>query len=343
MEPFDDETEQGMLTVVVTGAGGFLGGHVCRALAERGCRTIGMTRTGSTRQVPADLLGRVEMRQGDVLDTTSLEAALAEADAVVHCAALVTIDNDDSASTVAVNARGAGNVLQACLDLGISRLVHVSSVHAYAGMRGNVLNGDTPLALDAPLVYPAAKAAGHRAVLQAMTEGHIGGCIICPGGIIGPGDDRPSLVGRMVLDFALRKIPVTINEGFWWGDVRDIAAAAASAISRGEDGKVYFTPGRYAKLGQLARIISGFLGYGALPGRRFPTGWHWPDCRRFALMRRRAGCRPSTPGQSLSLARNCPASVDDEDARKQLGYTARPLEESIRDAITWFRENGDLA
>ena len=62
-----------MVTVAVTGAGGFLGGHVCRALAGRGYRTIGMTRTGSTRQLPADLLERVEMREGDVLDMTSLE------------------------------------------------------------------------------------------------------------------------------------------------------------------------------------------------------------------------------------------------------------------------------
>ena len=154
---------------------------------ERGCPTIGMTRTGSTRQLSADLLGRVEIRQGDVLDMTSLEAAPREADVVVHCAALVTTDNDDSANTMAVNATGTGNVLQTCLDLGISRLVHVSSAHAYARMRGKVLNSDTPLALGAPLAYASSKAAGHRAVLQAMTEGRIGGCIICPGGIIGPG------------------------------------------------------------------------------------------------------------------------------------------------------------
>ena len=340
-EPFDDGTEQGMTTVAVTGAGGFLGGHVCRALVERGFRTIGMTRTGSTRQLSADLLGRVEIRQGDVLDKTSLEATLQEADAVVHCAALVTIGNDDSADTMAVNATGTGNVLQTCLDLGIGRLVHVSSVHAYAQMRGKVLNGDTPLALGAPLAYPSSKAAGHRVVQQAMTEGRIGGCIICPGGIIGPGDDRPSVVGRMALDFALRKIPVTINEGFWWSDVRDVADAAAAAVSQGAGGKVYFTPGRYAKLAELDRIISGLMGY---EGPR-PSVPCWvalaglPAVRAYAAARRLS---PLYTRASLSLARNCPANVDDGDAREQLGYTARPLEESIEDTITWFRQNGNL-
>ena len=201
-----------------------------------------MTLTGSTRQLSADLLGRVEVRQGDVTGTASLEAALREADAVVHCAARVTIDNDDSANTKAVNATGTANVLQTCLDLGISRLVNVSSVHAYARMRGNALNSDSLLALGAPLAYPSSKASGHWVVSQAMTEGRIGGCIICPGGIIGPGDDRPSVVGRMALDFALRKIPMTINEGSWWSDVRDVADAAAAAVSHGENGRVYFTP-----------------------------------------------------------------------------------------------------
>lgn len=257
---------------------------------------------------------------------------------VVHCAGLVTIDNDDRSQTMAVNANGTGNVLHTCLNLGIGRLVHASSVHAYARMRGNVLKDDTPLALGASVAYPSSKAAGHLAVLQAMTEARIGSCIICPGGIIGPGDDRPSVVGRMVLDFALGKIPMTIKEGFWWSDVAD---AAALAVSRGEDGKVYFTPGRYATLSQLARLISGFLGCD-VPRQAVP---YWvalvglPAVRAYAAARRLS---PLHTRASLSLARNCPASVDDADARKQLGYTARPLEESIRDTLTWFRRNGDL-
>ncbi len=331
-----------MVTVAVTGAGGFVGGHVCRALAERGYRTIGMTRTGSSRQLPADLLKRVEMRQGDVLDMTSLEAALEGADAVAHCTGLVTIDNDDSAKTMAVNATGTGNVLQTCLNLGINRLVHVSSVHAYARMRGNVLNGDAPLALDASLAYPSSKAAAHRLVLQAMAQGRIGGCIICPGAIIGPGDDRPSVAGRLVLDFALRKIPMTINEGFWWCDVRDVANAVASAVSCGEDGRVYFTLGRYAELAQLARMISGCAGCD--PPRSSVPYWvavaGLPAVRAYAAARRLS---PLYTRGSLSLTRNCPASVDDGDAREQLGYTARPLEESIEDTVAWFRQNGDLA
>ncbi|MYC33332.1 MAG: SDR family NAD(P)-dependent oxidoreductase [Chloroflexi bacterium] len=331
-----------MVTVAVTGAGGFVGGHVCRALVERGYRTIGMTRTGSTRQLPADLLERVEMRQGDVLDMTSLDAALKEADVVVHCAALVTVDDNACANTMAVNATGTGNVLQTCLNLGISRVVHVSSVHAYARMRGKVLNGDASLALDATLAYPSSKAAGHQAVLQAIAQGRIGGCVICPGPIIGPGDDRPSVAGGLVLDFALRKVPMTINEGFWWSDVRDVADAVASAVSCGKDGKVYFTLGRYAKLAQLARIISRYTGCG--PPRLSVPYWvavaGLPAVRAYAAARRLS---PLYTRAALSLARNCPASADDGSARNQLGYTARPLEESIKDTVAWFRQNGDLA
>ena len=332
------------VTVAVTGAGGFLGGHVCRALAARGRRVIGVARTGSLRGLPAGLAGRVETRRGDVRDKASLTAALRGADAVIHCAALVTIDNSARAraDTMTVNGDGTRNTLAACFELGIERLTHISSLHAYARMRGAELNGDSALASASSPAYSSAKAAGHAAVLRAMSEGRIGGCIICPGGIIGPGDDRPSAVGGMILDIERRKLPMLINEGFWWCDARDVAEAAAAAVTRGGDGRLYFTPGRYAKLARLAEIISDELGYDVTR----PAVPYWaamaglPAVQAYAAAR---GLSPLYTRASLELLRNCPASVDDAGAVRCLGYAARPLEETIRDALAWFRENGDLA
>ena len=146
----------------------------------------------------------------------------------------------------------------------------------------------------------------------------------------------------MVLDFALRKVPMTVNEGFWWSDVRDVADAVASAVGRGDDGKVYFTPGRYAKLSQVARIISAY----AECRRPWLSVPYWvavaglPAVRAYAAARRLS---PLYTRDALGLTRNCPSGVDDVDARKQLGYTARPLEESIKDTVSWLRQNGDLA
>ena len=300
---------------------------------------MGIAHTGSLRQVPADLSPGIAVRHGDVLDRESLDGALRGADVVVHCAARVSIDDREASSVKAVNAFGTGNVLQACFDLGIRRLVHVSSVHAFARMRGTKLNRDSPLAHDSRLAYPSSKADGHRAVSRAMQEGRIGGCIICPGGIIGPGDDRPSVVGGLLIDLADRKLPMLINEGYWWCDVRDVAAAAVAAVSSDEDGGTYFTLGRFARFGQLARLCSEFLGRDV----SCPSVPYWaallglPAVRAYAAVRRMS---PLYTRASLQLARNCPASVDERDARATLGYAARPLEETVGDSLAWFRANG---
>lgn len=328
-------------TVAVTGAGGFLGGHVCRALLKRGYPVISIVWTGSPRGLPADLASRVEIREGDVLDEASLDAALRGAGVAVHCAALVSIDDSDRAAMTATNAVGARNVLRACASQGVRRLVHVSSVHAYAHMRGTELNPGSALALDSRLAYPAAKAAGHLAVSQAMAEGQIGGCIICPGGIIGPGDDRPSVIGRMVLAMARRKLPMLLSEGFWWSDVRDVADAVASAVSRGTDGRVYFTPGRHARLAQLARLCSASLGRDVTR----PSIPYWAAVAGLPVVRAYAAARRLSPlytSASLRLARDCPASVADGEASVDLGYAARPLEETVQDTLDWFSENGYL-
>ena len=329
------------VTVAVTGASGFLGSHVCRASIERGHWIVGIVHTGSGRKLPADLPEHVDVRDADVLDRASLNAALRGTDVVVHCAALVSVDHAEREKTTAVNVTGTRNVLQACIDNGIRRLVHVSSVHAYRQLRGAELNRNSLLATDVRLPYPATKAAAHVEVLRALSDRAIGGSIVCPGGLIGPGDDRPTIVGRMVLDIACKKIPLMVNEGFWWSDVRDTANAIVEAASPAADGGVFFTAGRYAKVGQLAEICSRVLGYSvtrpAVPYAAAVVGL--PFVRAYTALRRLS---PLYTRSTLLLLRDCPASVDHQSSKHTLGYEARPLDESIRDALNWFREHGDL-
>lgn len=328
-------------TVAVTGAGGFLGSQVCRALTKRGYRVIGMVRAGSRNGLPADLAGRVESRAGDMLDRDSLAAAVRGADAVVHCAAVVSIDTADGEQIRAVNLAGVRNLIQTCINQGIPRLTHVSSVHAYAGLRGTELNPASPLAVDSPVPYCAAKAEAQLAVMQAMERGLLRGCVVCPSGIVGPGDHRPSIVGRLVMDMARRQLPLLIDEGYWWCDVRDVADAIAASVSAPDDGAIYFTPGNYAKFGCMTGICSEALGYDVTR----PVVPYWlafaglPFVRAYAAARRMS---PLYSRTSLHLARNCPDGVDDASARGVLGYAPRSLRDSIRDTLAWFRENGTL-
>ncbi len=299
-------------------------------------------RTGSDRRLPSDLQPTVEMRDAELLDTASLTSAFNGSDVVVHTAAIVDIDMDLHRQTNDVNVIGVNNVLEACIDTGVSKLIHVSSVHAFNPLRGINLNREAPLAFEARVPYIRTKATAHAAVLHAMTDGRIGGSIICPAGLIGPKDDRPSILGRMLIDFANEQVPMLIRAGFWWTDVRDVAAAIANAISVETNGNVYFPGGRYANLNQLTQYCSNALGKDVsrptVPYLAAVAGL--PFIRAYAAFR---NVSPLYTRESLNLIRDCPSDIDLSGAIEDLDYNPRPVEEAVDAAITWFSNSGMLS
>ena len=164
--------------------------------------------------------------------------------------------------------------------------------------------------------------------------------IVCPSSLIGPGDSEPTRVGSMLLTMAHNQLPCLINGGFWWSDVRDVANAIANAVeARGYGGEVYFTAGQYAKTSQLARLCSQVLGRKV----KRPVVPYLMARATLPLIKSRAAKRNLSSlysRNSLKLLRDCPASVDESLAISQLGYKPRPLEESIRDALNWYTEQG---
>lgn len=326
--------------VAVTGAAGFLGSHICRALLRCGYTVRAVTRQGSSRKFPDDLSKRVELRPADVRDVESLNSAFQNADAVVHTAAIVTIGADPENLARAVNLTGTRNAIQACVDNGVHRLVHIGSIHVFSPLRGRVLDADSKPGQHSKIPYTATKAEAYISVLEAARSGRINASVICPSSLIGPGDTQPTLVGDMLLAIAQKRLPCLIDEGFWWSDVRDVAAATANAVGQSKcHGEVYFTVGRYAKIIELARLCSHILGRRvtrpAMPYFLALAGL--PFVQLYAAMKDQP---PLYSRNSLDLLRDCPVSVDESSARRQLGYKSRPLEESIRDALNWFKEQG---
>lgn len=330
------------ITVAVTGAAGFLGSHICRALLQCGYAVRAVTRQGSSRKFPDDLSQRVELRPADVRSVDSLNSAFRDAHAVVHNAAIVTIDADPEGLARAVNLTGTQNAIKACVDNGVSRLVHISSIHAFSSLYGRVLDADSELGRHSKIPYTATKAEAHISVLEAASSGQINASVICPSGLIGPGDTEPTLVGSMLLAIAQKRIPCFIDKGFWWSDVRDVTAAIANAVGMNTGcGEVYFTLGRYAKTIELARLCSRVLGRGVMRPviPYFMALAGLPFIQLYAAMRNQP---PLYSRNSLDLLRDCPVSVDESTAKRHLGYESRPLEESIRDALDWFKDRGML-
>ena len=330
------------ITVAVTGAAGFLGSHICRALLRCGYAVRAVTRQGSSRKFPDDLSQKVELWPADVRNVESLNAAFRDVHAVVHNAAVVTTEADPEGLVRAVNLTGTRNAIKACVDNGVGRLVHISSTHAFSPLRGRVLDADSKLGRHSKIPYTATKAEAHISVLEAARSDRINASVICPSGLIGPGDADPTPVGGLLLAIAQKRPLCLIDEGFYWSDVRDVAVAVANAVAMSTgSGEVYFLAGRYAKIIELARLCSRVLERGVtrpvIPHFLAVAGL--PFIQLYAAMRNQP---PIYTRNDLDLLRDCPVSVDESTAKRHLGYESRPLEESIRDALEWFKDRGIL-
>ena len=326
--------------VAVTGAADFLGSHICRALLHGGYAVRAVTREGSNGKLPDDLSEQVELQPADVRNPESLNQAFQHVHAVIHSADIMTVDADPKGLADEVNLIGTRNVIQACIGTGVRRLVHISSIHAFSPLRGTTLSVSSKLGQNSKIPYTATKAEAHVSVLDAARGGLLNASIVCPSGLIGPGDSEPALVGSMLLAMARKQLPCLINGGFWWSDVRDVANAIANAVgARGYGGEVYFTAGQYAKTSQLARLCSQVLGRKV----KRPVVPYLMARATLPLIRSRAAKRNLSSLYSrnlIKLLHDCPTSVDESLAMSQLGYESRPLEESIRDALDWFSEQG---
>ena len=326
-------------TVAVTGAAGFLGSHICRALLHCGYAVCAVTREGSNRQLPEDLSEQVELRTADVRNPESLNQALQNAHAVVHSTEVETIDADPTGLADEVNLTGTRNVIQACIGNGVRKLVHISSIHAFSTLNGTTLSVSSKLDQNSKIPYKATKAEAHISVLDATRGGWLNASIVCPSALIGPGDSEPTLAGSMLLAIVHKRLPCLVNGGFWWSDVRDVAHAIANAVGTSEyGGEVHFTAGRYVKTAVLARLCARVLEHKAMcPVIPYSLARVGLPLIKYAARRIRS---PLYSRNSLELLHDCPVSVDQSSAKELLGYEPRPLEESLRDAFVWFKEQG---
>ncbi|ADN02593.1 NAD-dependent epimerase/dehydratase family protein [Spirochaeta thermophila] len=318
--------------VAVTGAGGHLGGNVVEVLLRRGYRVRAVVRR-DRRAVEGC---GCEVVEAEVLERGSLERAFEGADAVVHCAAYVSISGGHGGLVWRVNVEGVRNVLNAAARVGVWRVVHVSSIHAFREC-GEVVDEKAPLVDGEGSVYDRSKAEGLRVAAEAAARGQ-DVVAVCPTGIIGPKDYKPSRMGRFFIALTRGRVPALVEGGFDWVDVRDVAEGVVAALERGRRGERYVLSGRYVKVAELARAWCGVAGVRA-PRVVVPPG----------LARIGAGLGgillPLLPGEPLFTAEAIRAlswrtPVSSERAHRRLGYVARPLEETLEDTYRWFKEYG---
>jgi dihydroflavonol-4-reductase len=326
------------MTVVVTGASGHVGANLVRALLDQG-RSVRALVHHDRRGIEGL---QIEVAQGDVCDLGSLERAFADAETVYHCAARVSIQRREAAEVEACNVVGARNVVEACLQTGVRRLVHFSSIHAFQQEPLDRPLDETRAQVVSPHAppYDRSKAAGERAVRQGIDRG-LDAVILNPTAVIGPHDYRPSHLGQVLLALSQHKLPALIAGGYNWVDVRDVVRGALRAERRAESGARYLLGGHWVSVRDLAATVADLTGTPA-PRLVCPTWLAAAVAPLAVAWGRLRGQRPLFTPLSVLALHESNRAVSYARATRDLAYDPRPFSETIADTLDWFRSAGML-
>jgi dihydroflavonol-4-reductase len=322
---------------LVTGATGFVGSAVVRALLRDGWTVRALARRSSSRQTLEHL--PVEIAGGDLADRASLQLALTGCDALFHVAADYRLGAREPDQLYASNVRGTANVLDAARTAGVSRIVYTSSV-ATIGVPGDGRPGceETPVGL-ADMIghYKRSKFMAEQLVLDAA-RGGAPAVIVNPSTPIGPWDVKPTPTGRMVRDAAAGRMPAYVDTGLNVVHVDDVAAGHLLAWRHGRIGERYILGGEDMT---LQAILSGIA---TLAGRRpprvrLPIGALMPVAYLADGFSRLTGRSVQLTVEGLRMARKR-MFFSSAKAVRELGYAWRPPHEAFADALQWLRTQG---
>ena len=328
------------MRALVTGATGFVGAAVTRALLSDGWRVNALVREGSDRRNLAALA--IEPMAGDLTDPASLDRALEGCEAVFHVAADYRLWAPDPRQLYRTNVEGTGNLLAAARRAGVRRIVYTSSV-ATVGLPvdGRPGTEDTPVALtDMIGHYKRSKFMAEERVREAVAAG-APVVIVNPSTPIGPGDVKPTPTGQIVLDAARGRTPAYVDTGLNIVHVDDVAAGHLLAFHGGRIGERYILGGEDMTLEQILTLIARLLGRSP-PRIRLPHAAVLPVAHVAQLYARLTGRPTRLTVEGVRMARKR-MFFSSEKAVRELGYRWRPPAEAFADALRWFEENGYLA
>jgi dihydroflavonol-4-reductase len=325
------------MRALVTGATGFVGSAIARALSAAGWQVRVLARAHSDRRNLQSL--PVEIATGDLLDAASLEAALRDCDALFHAAADYRLGAVDSERLYQTNVDGTRNLLNAARRAGTARIVYTSSVAA-VGLPADGSPGteDTPVTLDDMIGHYKRSKFLAEALVREFAGSGTPVVIVNPSTPIGPGDVKPTPTGQVVVDAASGRMPAYVDTGLNIVHVDDVAAGHLLALERGRIGERYILGGEDMTLREILLQISRVTGRPA-PRIRLPQATLLPIALVSEAAARLTGGSARVTLESVRMARKH-MYFSSAKAVRALGYRWRPPAVAFEDAIRWFREQG---
>ena len=327
------------MRALVTGASGFVGSAVARALVAAGWQVRGLVRAGSDRRNLQHL--PVDMVAGDLADGASLDRALADCQALFHLAADYRLGAREPERLYRTNVEGTRSILAAARRAAVARVVYTSSV-ATIGLPADGSPGteETPVRL-ADMIghYKRSKYLAEELACGSPQTG-TSVVIVNPSTPIGPGDLRPTPTGRIVLDAARGRMPAYVDTGLNIVHVDDVAAGHLLAFHRGRAGERYILGGQDMMLRDILAAIALLVGRKA-PRIRLPHAAVLPLACAAEALARITGRTTRITLEGARMARKH-MFFSSAKAVRELGYRWRAPTEAFEDAVRWFREQGYL-
>jgi nucleoside-diphosphate-sugar epimerase len=316
--------------IFLTGATGFLGGALARALRAGGHRVRALVRNPAAAAALASL--GIELHPGDITDKASMRAPMTGADGVFHVAGWYKIGLRDTRIPVAVNIDGTRHVLELMQELGIRKGVYTSTLAVNSDTRGALVDESFRFSGRHVSVYDWSKHEAHKVAEDFIARG-LPLTIVQPGLIYGPGDT--SGVRTMFLQYLQRKLPaVPSGAAYCWAHVDDEVHGHILAMEKGKPGRSYFLAGPPHTIVEALDVAESITGIPAPKIRMPPTVLKGAA----ALMRVPAAIfslPPSMMPESLRVLAGVTYLGDATRAREELGWRPRPLREGLEQTLRY--------
>ena len=326
------------MKVFLTGATGFVGYHVARALAAEGANLVMLARKTSNLKNLEGIPGETVV--GDLAHPESFAPALRGCDAVMHVAADYRLWIRDPMSMYHVNVDGTRDLLRLAREAGVPRFVYTSSVATmHFRTDGIVINEDTPVSLDDMVGhYKRSKFLAEQHAIAAAQDGQQV-IILNPTTPIGPNDWKPTPTGRIFVDFLNGRFPAYMDTGLNLVDVAEVARTHVAALSVGQPGRRYILGGENLTLKQILDKMSAITGIPS-PTVRIP----YPVAVTYAffeewLTGHIRGHEPRATVEEVRMGRK-KMFASSARAQQELGFRIVPVYPAMRAAIEWFRAQG---
>lgn len=329
-----------MTRALVTGATGFVGASVARVLLERGRDVRLLVRPSSDRGNIEGL--DVEVHVGDLRDPAAVSAAVAHCSEVFHVGAEYSFWSDDASSIYDSNVAGTANVMEACLEHDVARVVYTSTVGTIG--LGGALPGDgfderSPLA-EGQLSghYKRSKLEAEKTALAYVSQG-LPLVVVNPSAPIGPWDRKPTPTGKIIVDFMRGHMPAYVDTGLNIVHVRDVAAGHVLAAERGRVGERYILGNRNMSLADILEML-GKLTNRPVPRIRIPYPVAWMAGFLSTSIANRITRRPPAIAIEAVQMAKYKMYFSAAKAVTELGLPQTGVEQAFLDAVDWFSLRG---